>query len=271
MACSEYIMSDTVLRFESVSLHRDGQSLVKDVDLRLAAGQMLAVLGPNGAGKTSLLNCVNNVSDYSGKILLQDRSVADFSPQQRAKILAMLPQQSALNFPFSVREVIMLGRFPHKTGFTVNTAITDKLLTMMQLTTLAGRCYTSLSGGEQQRTQLARVLSQLILDADMSISSGSVLLLDEPVSSLDLSHQSSLMILLKEFCAAGLAVAVVLHDLNLAAAYADQCALLKEGQLLVAGSPDDVITAASIRHAYGIEVDILAHPKTAKPLVIREF
>lgn len=264
-------MSDTVLRFESVSLHRDGQALVNSIDLNMSAGKMLAVLGPNGAGKTSLLNCVNSVSDFSGTILLKDRSVADYSPQQRAKILAMLPQQSALSFPFSVKEVIMLGRYPHNTGSKVDTAITDELLAMMQLSALADRCYTSLSGGEQQRTQIARVLSQLILDADMSIRSGSVLLLDEPVSSLDLSHQSSLMVLLKEFCGAGLAIAVVLHDLNLAAAYADQCALLKGGQLLVAGKPEQVITAESIRQAYGIEVEIIAHPKTAKPLVIREF
>lgn len=264
-------MSDSVLCFQSVSLCRDKTFLLKDIDLELSAGQILTVLGPNGAGKTSLLNCVNNISDYSGSIYLQGRSVTDFSARQRAKILAMLPQQSALSFPFSVREVIMLGRYPHRTGHVVDDSITKQLLDMMDLTALAGRSYTLLSGGEQQRVQIARVLSQLIDDDNMSVSPGSVLLLDEPVSSLDLSHQSNLMALLKKFCDEGLAVGVVLHDLNLAAAYADQCVLLKDGQLLVAGTVDQVITVASIRQAYGIDVDILAHPKTAKPLVIREF
>tara|TARA_B100000767_G_scaffold269430_1_gene291256 strand:+ start:1061 stop:1876 length:816 start_codon:yes stop_codon:yes gene_type:complete len=270
MLYSDNAMIDEVLSFHAVSLVRGQNELLCGIDLQLASGQMLALLGPNGAGKTSLLNCVNGIKDYSGTIMLHGRSVLDFNLKQRAKILALLPQQSALSFPFSVSEIVMLGRYSHRTGNRIDCAITDRLLDLMHLTALAGRPYTSLSGGEKQRVQLARVLSQLVLTEDLALHRGSVLLLDEPVSSLDLLHQSSLMKVLKQLCDTGLAVAVVLHDLNLAAAYADQCALLKKGKLIASGTVEEVMTAPLIKQAYGIDVDIILHPKTAKPLVIRD-
>ena len=141
---------------------------------------------------------------------------------------------------------------------------------ILHIRDLAQRPYTALSGGEKQRTQLARVLSQLVCNTQLDVYDNSVLLLDEPIAALDMPHQSLLMNLLQQLAAKGLTVLIVLHDVNLAATYADKIALLKAGRLLAFDSVDKVITEAMIKQVYGVEVDIIAHPKTAKPLVIRE-
>ena len=258
--------------FDAVTLNRNGATVLEDISFDLPAGKITALLGPNGAGKTSLLNCASGVMACSrGQVLLNKKNIQSFKPLALAQKVAMLPQQSALNFPFLVEDVVAMGRFPHGDGQLCDNAIMHCLMDILHIRDLAKRPYTALSGGEKQRTQVARVLSQLVCNKQLDVYSDSVLLLDEPIAALDMPHQSLLMALLQQLAAKGLTVLIVLHDVNLAATYADNIALLKDGRLLAFAEVEEVITKAMIKQVYDVDVDIIAHPKTAKPLVIREI
>lgn len=261
----------TRMLFDAVSLNRDGMTVLDNISLALPAGKITALLGPNGAGKTSLLHCASGVMKCSaGHVLLNEKNIQSFTPLALAKKVAVLPQQSSLNFPFSVEDVVAMGRYPHSDGQVCDSEIIHRLMDILHIRDLAQRPYTALSGGEKQRAQVARVLSQIVCNEQLDIYKGSVLLLDEPIAALDMPHQSLLMALLQELAAKGLTVLIVLHDVNLAATYADNIALLKAGRLLAFDSVSEVITKAMIKQVYDVEVDIIAHPKTGKPLVIRE-
>lgn len=257
--------------FDAVSLSRDGVEVLSDISLALQAGTITALLGPNGAGKTSLLHCASSVMACSrGRVLLNGADIQSFTPPSLAQKVAVLPQQSGLNFPFVVEDVVAMGRYPHSDGQLCDRAIVHHLMDLLHIRDLAQRPYTALSGGEKQRTQLARVLSQLICSPQLDVYDNSVLLLDEPIAALDMPHQTLLMNLLQQLAAKGLTIFIALHDVNLAATYADKIALLKAGHLIAFDSVSEVITEAMIKQVYDIEVDIIAHPKTAKPLVIPE-
>ncbi len=257
--------------FNAVSLNRDGVAVLDNISLALPAGKITALLGPNGAGKTSLLHCASSVMACSrGSVLLDGVDVRSFTAQEFAQRVAVLPQQSGLNFPFTVEDVVAMGRYPHSDGQLCDQAIVHHLMDLLHIRDLAQRPYTALSGGEKQRAQLGRVLSQLICNSQLDVYENSVLLLDEPIAALDMPHQTLLMNLLQQLAAKGLTVLIVLHDVNLAAAYADKIALLKAGRLLAFDGVAEVITEAMIKQVYGVKVDIITHPKTAKPLVIRE-
>jgi len=259
------------MSFDALSLNRDSVIVLDDISLALPAGKITALLGPNGAGKTSLLHCASGVMKCSaGRVLLNEKNIQSFTPLALAKKVAVLPQQSSLNFPFSVEDVVAMGRYPHSDGQVSDREIIHRLMDILHIRDLAQRPYTALSGGEKQRTQVARVLSQIVCNEQLDIYKGSVLLLDEPIAALDMPHQSLLMVLLQELAAKGLTVLIVLHDVNLAATYADNIALIKAGRLLAFDSVSKVMTKSMIKQVYDVEVDIIAHPKTGKPLVIRE-
>jgi len=261
----------TRMSFDALSLNRDSVIVLDDISLALPAGKITALLGPNGAGKTSLLHCASGVMKCSaGRVLLNEKNIQSFTPLALAKKVAVLPQQSSLNFPFSVEDVVAMGRYPHSDGQVSDREIIHRLMDILHIRDLAQRPYTALSGGEKQRTQVARVLSQIVCNEQLDIYKGSVLLLDEPIAALDMPHQSLLMVLLQELAAKGLTVLIVLHDVNLAATYADNIALIKAGRLLAFDSVSKVMTKSMIKQVYDVEVDIIAHPKTGKPLVIRE-
>lgn len=257
--------------FNAVSLSRDSMTVLDDINLTLPAGEITALLGPNGAGKTSLLHCASGVMKCSaGRVLLNEKDIQLYAPLALAKKVAVLPQQSGLNFPFSVEDVVAMGRYPHSDGQVCDGKIIHRLMDILHIRDLAKRPYTALSGGEKQRTQVARVLSQVVSNEQLDVYENSLLLLDEPIAALDMPHQSLLMALLQTLAAKGLTILIVLHDVNLAATYADNIALLKAGRLLAFDSVSKVITEAMIKQVYDVDVDIIAHPKTAKPLVIRE-
>ena len=264
------VSSDSVLSLHSLSASQRGVCVLKDIDLSLAAGQLMALLGPNGAGKSTLLHCASGLGECSrGQVFLSGEDIHGLSSLQRARRVAVLPQQSALNFPFRVAEVVALGRHPQALGGAQDRATTAAIMRCLEIEDLAQRLYTELSGGERQRVQLARVINQLLVSPQLDIFPDSVLLLDEPVAALDLPHQTQLMELLRQLCQRGLSVLVVLHDINLAAAYADSVALLKQGRLLACDRPDKVITAPLIKAVYGVDVTVVEHPHSSLPLVIR--
>lgn len=252
-----------ILDIKQLSVRRGDAQLLAGIDLQLQAGQMMVVLGPNGAGKTSLLHCVAGESKASaGELRFMGRLLSEWSRPALACHLAVLPQQSALNFPFTVREVVLLGRMPHDTGLNGDMAIVEELLQALDVLHLATRDYTSLSGGEKQRVQLARVLAQV-----WDVPEQALLVLDEPSNFLDLSHQSQIMRLLQGFTRRGASVLTVLHDFNLAGRYADMIAVIDQGRLLACGQPCDVISTELMRDVFNVEACVSLAPGYDFPVV----
>ncbi|GAA5063415.1 iron complex transport system ATP-binding protein [Thermocatellispora tengchongensis] len=225
-----------------------GKSVILDgVDLTVPPGRMLALVGPNGAGKTTLLRTIAGLHRPSrGRVLLEDRPVHSLRPQVLARRIAYLPQDTALSFPFTAYQVTLMGRHPHMGRFALEGAAdheaAEQAMAATGTTRLADRSMATLSGGERQLVLLAKALAQ---DAP-------VLLADEPVSALDLRHQLAVLQLLRACADAGRTVLVVLHDLNLAARYCTELALLAGGRVLAAGEPAHVLTPAHLHEAYGV-------------------
>jgi iron complex transport system ATP-binding protein len=255
------------LCLQSVCAAPYGSELLRDISFELAPGQVMALLGPNGAGKSSLLNLLCGAIDVTaGRYTLAGREFRDWPLAQRARSMAVLPQHSTLQFPFTVEEVILLGRSPHASGRRADLTVLEAVLEATDIATLAGRLYTQLSGGEQQRVQLARVFAQLWRAED---SPRRLLLLDEPTAALDLAHQKLVLEQVRQLAAAGVSVVLVLHDFNLAARYADSCLVLGGGRTRALGPPAAVYSEALFREVFGVEVRIGRHPLAGSPTVIQ--
>jgi iron complex transport system ATP-binding protein len=255
-----------VLDLQHVSTAPWGSSLLKDISLTLGAGEILGIIGPNGAGKTSLLQTLSG--DYAaitGCVTFLGEDINSWQGLSRAQSLAVLPQLSLLNFPYSVEEVIMLGRTPHSTGASADRAILNEVMHATDTKSLQNRIYTQLSGGEKQRVQLARVFAQIWSDTD---SEPRLLLLDEPTAALDLSHQKLMIKTLRELANSGCAIVIVAHDFNLVAAAADKISVLKEGRQMAYGSASEVLTKDIFAQVFAVDVTISTHPDTGRPLVI---
>jgi len=253
-----------VLELRELSVSLDGVERLQQVSFALASGEVAAVIGPNGAGKTTLLRvAAGELEATSGRVVLAGRP--RWSLQERARQLAVLPQASSLNFPFTVAEVVALGRSPHSTGQKVDDAIVTAALEAADMAHLRHRLYTHLSGGERQRTQLARVMAQIwrAEDADSRL-----LLLDEPTASLDLGHQQQLMQKVRDFAAQGVAVLMVLHDLNLALGFATRLLALYQGKLVADGPATEVLSADLLQRLFGAHAELIHHPHTGRPLVL---
>ncbi len=257
-----------MLHLNAVTVRVPGAVLLDGVTLGVPAGMVTALVGPNGAGKSTLLHVASGerVPD-EGTVTMADADgsvhpLASMVPAVLARRRAVLPQESLLAFPFTSAEVAHLGRTPHRTGRDADAASVARSLDAVGVTGLAERRYPTLSGGEKQRVHLARVLAQL--DSDEA----ALLLLDEPTNNLDLTHQHRVLDVAREMARRGLAVVAVLHDLNLAAQYADRIALLKEGRLIAAGTPAEVLTSAVIADAFDVRALVMPHPCLACPLVV---
>jgi iron complex transport system ATP-binding protein len=254
----------SVLRLDSASASPWGSPLLEDISVSLDPGRVLGLAGPNGAGKSSLLRLIaGDIPLSDGKLLLDGKSRADWQARPLARKLAYLPQLSLLNFPYTVEEVVALGRMPHDTGLAVDEEIFDQVMAATDITGLRGRLYTRLSGGEKQRVQLARVFAQ-IWDAGV----GGLLLLDEPTTALDLSHQQLVAAAVRQLAQTGCAVALAIHDLNLVAGLADTIAVLDKGRIAACGAPREIFTEALFRDVFSIDVLISQHPGRDQLLVI---
>jgi len=272
----------SVLSLQNLSIHAWGTNLVNKRTLDLKAGELLAIIGPNGAGKTSLINTIVNAGHkgqvVGGELRVCGHPYHQWSPKHRARQLAVLPQFNTLNFPFTVNEVVQLGRMPHQTGVKIDADIIEAALEALDISHLKQRLYTQLSGGEKQRVQLARVMTQVwrsedacsnVEDKDEKpMNNQRLLLLDEPTSSLDLGHQKQLMKVVRRFADQGVAIIIVVHDVNLAANYADQLLALCCGNVIAQGKPENVITPALIKNLYQVDTTVLVHPNTNKPVVL---
>ena len=226
-------------------------------------GAAIGILGPNGAGKSSLLKAIQADLKFTGTIGMPGIST---QAKLRAKQLAVLPQHSPLNFPFKVKEVVELGRIPHSTGKQADKIIVADALELMDISYLANRSYTRLSGGERQRVQLARVFCQIWEPAEHHPDR--LLLLDEPSSALDLGHQHHLMRAIQLFAERGVAVIMVMHDINLAARYADKMLALLCSEQIALGSPFDVVNQTTMEKLYGLSVEVLHSSNNNAPVLI---
>lgn len=260
---------------DGISLRRNGNKLLDGVSLAIQPGQVAAIVGPNGAGKSTLLKVFSNdLKADEGEVLLNGQPLVRWSALEQAQQRAILPQSSQLTFPFKVQDVVMMGRSPFRSQRARHhTAIVERAMVLAEVQHLAQRTFTHLSGGERQRVQLARVLAQIWPEGNQTAAPGSdqprYLLLDEPTSALDLPHQHHVLQLARRLVTEhNMGVLVVLHDLNLAAMYADQIAVLQGGRLVCAGEAQSVLTETHIRAVFGIEVDVTHHPGLDCPLII---
>jgi iron complex transport system ATP-binding protein len=253
------------LQLSNVAASPWGPALLSNITVSLDAGTVLALAGPNGAGKSSLLQVIaGDIPASAGRVSFGDRSLSDWSPQERARHLAFLPQMSLLNFPYTVEEVVMLGRIPHNSGMSVDTKIAEQALLLTDMAPLRHRLYTQLSGGEKQRAQLARIFAQIGSEETLD---GKLLLLDEPTSALDLAHQQQMLSAVRQLAGRGCAVVLVIHDLNLAASIADQIMVLENGRQVALGTPDQVLTTALFKDVFAVTVSIDRHPQDGYPLI----
>lgn len=241
----------------------------ENISIQLSEGEVTTLVGANGAGKSSLLRLLAGGLPLShGSVELHQKPIGDWEKSARARTLSLLLQRQTLTFPFTVEEVVQLARLPHSTGAKVDRNVVTQCLQAFDMSAFRQRAYTDLSGGEQQRVQLARAFAQVWPQAQSSSSQAPVLLLDEPIAALDLAHLEMLQTRIREFSATGGAVGLVVHDLNFAIAVSDSLVFLREGRIVAQGAAKTVIEVPLFEQVFGITPLLGRHPDTGKPLVI---
>jgi iron complex transport system ATP-binding protein len=241
-----------MLTADNITFRVGQKALLSDVSVQFAPGKLHLIIGPNGAGKSTLIKVLARLlHPQSGKVEYEGVDVQHAKEAELAKRRAVLSQAIEVAFPLSVREVVMMGRYPHFGGrpAPLDERIVEEVMTHFDVTEFGERNYQTLSGGERQRVNFARVLAQLWRND----SSSRYLFLDEPLTFLDIRHQIDFMKKVRSFAGAPEVVAVgVVHDLNLAARFADQIVLLNYGRVVAAGTPEEVLTADRIREVFGV-------------------
>lgn len=256
-----------MIRAESVRVRRGGRVVLDLPALAIAPGQVFGILGPNGAGKSTLLRVLSGeLRPDQGRALLGGQPVLGRPARDLALRRAVLPQASALGFPLRAAEVVALGRLPHagRASRDQDEAAIEAAMREAGVLHLAQRDHATLSGGEQQRVQMARVLAQLPGEQP----AGECLFLDEPTASLDLPHQHAVLAVASARARRGATVVVVLHDLLLAGRYCDRLLLLAGGRALAEGRPEAVLEPGLIGRAYGIAVRRITDPEGGPPLIL---
>ncbi|MCD0449020.1 heme ABC transporter ATP-binding protein [Actinocorallia sp. API 0066] len=248
------------LEADGVTVVRGGRPVLADVRLEVRPGEVLALVGPNGAGKSTLLAALCGDITYEGTIRVDGLPLADWRPVELAMRRAILTQTHTVSFSYPVEDIVRMGRAPW-----IGTPLEDEddeavaaAMADADVTGFTGRPFPRLSGGEQARVALARVLAQRT----------PAVLLDEPTAALDVRHQELVFAVTRRLADAGRAVVAVVHDLGLAAAHADRVAVLSDGRLTACGPPADVLTADLLTNVYGHPIEVFPHPRTGRPLVL---
>ncbi|RPJ60907.1 MAG: ABC transporter ATP-binding protein [Acidobacteria bacterium] len=251
------------LRLDNVSFsYRDGFRLGK-ISLDIPSGSFLGLIGPNGSGKSTLIRLMSGeLSPEEGQVLLEKRPVTSFSPMELARGMAVISAEQYFDFPFLVRDVVAMGRFPHSGRSqrlaSADDAVVDEVLALTDAASFADRSISHLSSGERQRVLIARALAQ----------EPAVLLLDEPDAHLDLHHQLNVFRLLRRLnLERTITIVLVLHDLTAAAAFCRRLALLDRGMLIKHGAPAEVVRPEVIHLVYGPDITVYPNPMTGKPTV----
>ncbi|HEY4200695.1 MAG TPA: heme ABC transporter ATP-binding protein [Devosiaceae bacterium] len=257
-----------MIEAQQVCVAIGGKSVLHAVDFTARAGEVTAIIGPNGSGKTTLLRAITGDIAHTGRVAINGVDLKALKPWQAATMRAVLPQASVLSFPFTVREVVALGLIAGRAGVMQHEAasLPERALARVDLEGFAGRFYQELSGGEQQRVQLARVLCQVwlpVLDGQPRF-----LLLDEPIASLDIKHQLAIMRIAADFARDGGGVVAVLHDLNLAAMFADRLLAMQRGRAVAFGAPDAVLRDEIVNTVFDCDLRVGLTPRPGTPFLL---
>ncbi len=239
------------LKISDLAFSYEDKLVLKDVGLTVEQGEILSIIGPNGSGKSTLIKCINRIlQPQTGKLILQQQNIKNFTPRELACYLGYVPQHEDRKFPATVFDVVLLGRKPYidwKPKEEDLKMVSD-IISRLDLEPLAMRDVNKLSGGQLQKVIIGRALAQ---DPE-------IILLDEPTSSLDLKHQLEVLELIKTETSRGISAVKAIHDLSLAARFSDKFVMLKEGRVYAAGGPE-ILTPANIEDVYGVKVSIINH------------
>ena len=244
------------LHVEGLSFGYDKENVIEDIRLDVPVGSFIGIVGPNGSCKSTILNCVyGGLNPAKGDILLDGVSTKQLKPKERASILAVVGQENSVPFNFTVREIVAMGRTPHKKLFESDTEedhrIVEEAMEQVGITGLAEREYSSLSGGEKQRVLIARALAQKT----------DFLILDEPTNHLDINYQLQIFRILKK---TGLTVLSAIHDLNLAALFCDEIYVLDGKSIKTHGAPKEILTESLIKDVFHVDCAVDDDPRTGK-------
>lgn len=251
-----------ILEIKNLNFSYGKHQVLKDINLSLEDGDKLIIIGPNGCGKTTLLKVISAyLQADSGSVTLDGRDLHSYTIKDRAKIISVQHQNPNSSFDFTVEEVVEMGRYPFlswtgKLGETDKKIVAEQI-NIMELTDLKDKSILETSGGEKGRTMTARAFAQ----------SPKLILMDEPIAAMDINHQIKLMKTVEK--TEDKSFIIVLHDLNLASAFADKIALMKEGQIVALGRPEEVINAENIRQVYEVQVDVIM--KDDRPFIIPKY
>jgi len=256
-----------MLAAEHVNVVVDGATLLRDAGVEVRPGKVVAVMGPNGAGKSTLLRVLaGELVPGAGTVTLDGEALIGVSILERARRRAVVAQRASVAFGFTVLETVLLGRYPHggDRARDADLRIARDALARAGVAEFESRLAPTLSGGELARVMLARALAQIECRGHPRY-----LLLDEPTSSLDPAHQHHVMRLLRDVASSGeVGVLIILHDLNLAARYADQVLLMRSGSVLARGTPDQVLTPLQIAAAFDVDAQIVPNPGDSRPVIV---
>ena len=249
-----------MIKVKDIHVSYDSKKVLHGVNLAFSPDEFLFILGPNGAGKSTLIKCINGIKSINkGDITIQERSIQEWDNVALAREIAFIPQEFYLQFDYTVRDFVMMGRFPWL-GYFRNYTDRDDFITQgyidkLDLKKLQDRLYNSLSGGEKQRVLIARALVQ----------ETKVILMDESLSSLDIYHQIDILQLLKEINETEhKSIIMISHDLNQAVEYAKRMVFLSEGQVVADGTPEEVFHAETLQKVFRIKVDFIKNPFSGK-------
>lgn len=255
-----------MLRAENVSYNIKDKFLVKDVTLGFEKNKFKVIMGQNGAGKSTLLRMLaGSLKPNAGNIFLNDKPLREFSELSLALMRAVLSQHYDITFPISVFDIVLMGRYPHFKNVPAKKDINicNESLELLGMKEFTGREYSTLSGGEAQKVQMSRVLSQ-IWDSENQ----RILFLDEPVSNLDLHYQHQILKIAKAHTEKNTLVIAVLHDINLAIQYADEIIFMKHGKIIESIQKFSNLTAEIVKYIFEIDSEIITNPFTGKPVIL---
>ena len=257
-----------MLKLDNISYQIGKKSILSGVDLNFEPGKISMILGPNGSGKSSLLKIFSGSErHFGGKVYYNSIDLLSITNEVLAKKRAVLSQQSQLQFPLPVKDVVMMGRYPHFSfqPSTEDNEIVEEVISKMQLNQLQNRNYLTLSGGEKQRVHFARILAQLW---SIPENENRYLFLDEPLNSLDINFQQEFLQIAKSFLNPQTIIVAIVHDINLAVRFSDQISFLKSGKIVASGIPNKIVKPEILEDVFGVKTMVIKHPLGDYPLVI---